>query len=227
VAFELPSSTNGQGAESSGSWERYLNQARQGSREAQARLLEVVRPYLLSVAEDQLASDLRPKLAASDIVQNVVWQAWQDFGDFRGRSRAELVSWLQTILRNTVSDGARRYRGTAKRDVGRERNLDHIASEYEVALADSHSSPSGHAMASEERQRVERAARRLSSSYEQVIRLRNDLGLSFIEVGVALNCSNEAARKLWTRAVKKLGRELRCDETEQSRKKPQSKSDTL
>ena len=68
-------------------------------------------------------------------------------------------------------------------------------------------------MASEERQRMERAIGRLSSQYGQAIRLRSDLGLTFAEMGVALSCSEDAARMLWVRALAKLGRELRRDES--------------
>lgn len=205
-------STDGQ-SPASGCWESYLDESQQGSREAQARLLQAVRPYLLAVAEDQLASEIRPKLAASDIVQNAVWQAWQDFGDFRGQSRAELLGWLRTILCRCAADGARQHREIAKRDISRERSLDQMEGEFGTALADSCSSPSGHAMANEERQQVERAVRRMSSRYEQAIRLRNDLGLSFAEMGVALSCSEDAARMLWSRAIEKLGQELRRNES--------------
>lgn len=69
-------------------------------------------------------------------------------------------------------------------------------------------------MANEQRQSIERALQRLTSRHEQAIRLRNDLGLSFAEMGVALGCSEDAARMLWVRAVEKLGRELRRDEFE-------------
>lgn len=210
------SSMNDRASEAASRLESYLDQAQQGSREAQAQLLEAVRPYLLAVAKDELASEVRSKLAASDIVQNVVWRAWQDFGDFRGQSRAELLAWLQTILRRCAVDGARQFRGNAKREVSRERSLDQMASEFGAALADSCSSPSGHAMASEERQEIERAVRRMSSRYEQAVRLRNDLGLTYAEMGVVLSCSKNAAHKLWLRAIKELGRELQRDETEYS-----------
>jgi DNA-directed RNA polymerase specialized sigma24 family protein len=91
-----------------------------------------------------------------------------------------------------------------------------MASEFGEALAESGNSPSGNMMASEERQRMEQAVRRLSSRNEQAIRLRSDLGLSFAEMGVALSCSANAARKLWARAVKELGREFHRNETERN-----------
>jgi RNA polymerase sigma-70 factor (ECF subfamily) len=206
-------SLSGQEPASQTDWGTRLQAAREGSRKEQAKLLETVRPYLLAVAEDQLASDVRPKLAASDIVQNAVWRAWQDFGDFRGQSRAELVGWLRTIICHCVADGVQQFRGTEKRDLSRERSLDQIASEVGV-LAESFHSPSGNMMADEQRQKMEQAVRSLSSQHEQVIRLRNDLGLSFAEMGVALACSHNVARKLWLKAVKQLGQELRCDKSE-------------
>ena len=58
--------------------------------------------------------------------------------------------------------------------------------------------------------------RGLASRNEQAIRLRSDLGLSFAEMGVALSCSANAARKLWARAVKELGREFHRNETERN-----------
>ena len=51
----------------------------------------------------------------------------------------------------------------------------------------------------------------LSPRYEQVIRLRNELKLSFAEVAIAMSCSADAAQKLWTRAVKQLSRTLNSD----------------
>ena len=200
----------------SGSSESCLQAALDGSREAQAQLLEAVRPYLLSVAQDELANDVRPKLAASDVVQITVLQAWQNFADFRGQTRADLIGWLQTILENCAADGTRHYLGTAKRDISREQSLEQMASEFGGALADSANSPSINMMASEERQRMELVLGRLSPKNEQTIRLRNDLGLSFVEMGVALSCSANAARKQWARALKELGQELHRDEPEQS-----------
>ena len=63
----------------------------------------------------------------------------------------------------------------------------------------------------EEFQRLEEAIQQLPPRYEQVIRLRNELKLSFAEVAVAMSCSPDAAQKLWTRAVKQLSRTLNSD----------------
>jgi RNA polymerase sigma factor (sigma-70 family) len=106
------------------------------------------------------------------------------------------------------------YRGASKRDVAREVGArgQHESKQQIDLLADSMSSPSRHAAANEERGRLEQALKALMPRYEQVIRLRNELKLSFNEVGVALNCSADAAQKCWSRAVQQLANHLRADE---------------
>ncbi|MEM7477761.1 MAG: hypothetical protein AAF483_22465, partial [Planctomycetota bacterium] len=46
-----------------------IQRAQEGCQESLGQLLEIYRPYFLKIAEDTLASDLRPKIGASDIVQ--------------------------------------------------------------------------------------------------------------------------------------------------------------
>jgi RNA polymerase sigma-70 factor (subfamily 1) len=217
IPMEVPGPPESSGPTGSGArtgsaaamWRQMLEAARSGSREAQARLIESLRPYLLTLAEEQVGSDLRPKVAASDVVQNAIYQAWRAFDDFRGHTRAELVSWLQTILVHCSAGAARNFRGAAKRDIARERSLDKLKWERGRDFADAKASPSQHVAAAEQRQEVNAALERLLPRHEHAIRLRNYLGLSFSEMGVALACSDVAARKLWLKAVEKLGCELR------------------
>jgi RNA polymerase sigma factor (sigma-70 family) len=49
---------------------------------------------------------------------------------------------------------------------------------------------------------------RLSERHQQVLRLRYQEGMTFGQIGSALGCSSEAARKLWARAVDQLQRVL-------------------
>src|SRR6516225_6277984 len=70
-----------------------IQAARQGSQEALAWLLEECRPYLLLIANDELDSGLRPKVGASDLVQDSVLEARQDFPRFRKASPAQQGDW--------------------------------------------------------------------------------------------------------------------------------------
>ena len=69
-------------------------------------------------------------------------------------------------------------------------------------------SPSASLIAWEETEALQAALARLSDEHRLVIRLRIWDDLPFAEIGKRLNRSEDAARKLWSRAVEKLQAEL-------------------
>src|SRR5215831_501032 len=95
-------------------------EARAGSRAALGEALESCRGYLLLVAQRELDPQLRAKGGASDLVQETFIDAHRDFAQFHGTTEAELLAWLRQVLLNKVSNFGRHFRGTAKRDIGRE-----------------------------------------------------------------------------------------------------------
>jgi RNA polymerase sigma-70 factor (ECF subfamily) len=192
-----------------GEIEQWLEAARRGSSEALGRVLELCRPYLLQVANDQLADDLQAKLGASDLVQDTFLEAQRDFGGFQSCSEEELRAWLRRILLNNLANLNRHYRHTDKRQLEREVSLpDAAGGELSRPLADPGPSPSSQAGARERDQRLEQALARLPESQRQVIRLRNYERLSFEAAGARMGRSAEAARKLWGRAIDQLQRIL-------------------
>ena len=74
--------------------------------------------------------------------------------------------------------------------------------------------PSQQAAAREQEEALEDALTRLPEDYRRVLALRYDQGRSFAEVGAALGRSEESAKKLWLRAVRRLRREVRCEHEE-------------
>ena len=183
-----------------------LRSARQGDDETLAKLLDRFRNYLLLIANDKLPAEVRQKEAASDLVQQTMLEARADFQRFEGESVESVERWLKRILLNNVLDAQRRFQRTAKRRVDREVSLDHGGLSQEPAVRDP--SPSSLAIQKEEACRLECALKRLSPEYQLVLRLRNRESLSFDEIGSRLNRSDEAARKLWSRAISALKREL-------------------
>ena len=141
-------------------------------------------------------------------------EAHRGFATFRGSSRADLIIWIQGILNHRVQTAYRRYRGTSCRNLAREVPLNNRGPlrTRRGSTGSSVTSPSGEAMADEERARLESAIRQLSPRHEQVIRLRNELKFTFVEVGLALGCSADAAQKLWSRAIHRLARRLKPTE---------------
>ena len=114
-------------------------------------------------------------------------------------------------LLNNVHDVSRRYLGTAMRKARREVSLDQglsgddLACLVDVVVA----SPGSKIVAVEEAARLNAALDRLPEEYREAIRLRHWEDRSFAEIGARLGRSDDAARKLWARAIDRLRVELR------------------
>jgi RNA polymerase sigma-70 factor (ECF subfamily) len=186
---------------------RLLDSARAGSQEALGQLLQACRGYLLSIANRELDAALAGKLGASDLVQETLLEAQHDISQFRGGSEADLLSWLRQILDHNLCDARRRYLEAGKRSVGREEPLADGSAEAEI-LADSLDTPSVQVSNDEQVQRLCLAMSRLPLDYQQVIQMRNWELLPFAEIGARMQRSEEAARKLWVRAIERLQHEL-------------------
>jgi RNA polymerase sigma-70 factor (ECF subfamily) len=182
--------------------------AQSGCPHALGDLYEKCQRYLLLIANRELDVQLRAKLGPSDLVQDTMLKAQRGFDAFAGSSEGELRSWLRTILLNSVRDAARRYQAGSKRDIRRERELQAVLSDQgDAAPFSQPESPSRQLMAAEHVDSLRAALLQLPADYRQVILLRNIERLPFQEIGERMQRSNEAARKLWVRAIDRL-REL-------------------
>ena len=56
-----------------------------------------------------LPQNLQAKLDPSDVVQQTLLKAHQNWDQFRGSNDAELAAWLRSILARHVSDVARKF----------------------------------------------------------------------------------------------------------------------
>jgi RNA polymerase sigma-70 factor (ECF subfamily) len=187
--------------------EGLIQGARTGAAEALGELIESWRSYLLYVAQQELPADLRHKVGVSDLVQSACLDIHQRFGDFRGQTVEEWRAWLKQLVLHDVQDAKRRYIQAAQRAVGRERDLADSEG-FRFDVLDPQQSPRASLIADEEAQALRDALQRLSEEYRIVLRLRNWDRLSFAEIGERMNRSEEAARKLWSRAVLRLQAEL-------------------
>jgi RNA polymerase sigma-70 factor (ECF subfamily) len=184
---------------------RWLAAARSGSAEALGRLLEGCRQYLLLVANEELPSDLRPKVAASDLVQNTFVKVHEHFAQFRGSTPDEFFAWLRRILLNDLANCARHYHETGKRQLSREVPLaDTPPANLQNGLASQADSPRTQLLAQEKADALDRALEQLPEHYRDAILWRTRDGLAFEEIGRRLDRSERAARKLWVRALERL-----------------------
>jgi RNA polymerase sigma-70 factor (ECF subfamily) len=167
------------------------------------------RNYLLLVANQNLDHDLRAKVSPSDVVQETFLEAQRDFAQFHGNREEELLAWLRRIFTNNLANTARRFRADM-RSVGREVPLVSPDDSQDGArdLCSDTPTPSQRVINQEDLTALEGAVAQLPEHYRQVLRLRYERHLPWAAIGAEMRCSDEAARKLWARAVAALEQEL-------------------
>jgi RNA polymerase sigma-70 factor, ECF subfamily len=170
-------------------------------------LLSLYRQYVRLLAEMSMHKALRAKANASDAVQETMLLAHQHFDQFEGKSEAELAAWLRRILARQIAGLARHF-WTAARHSGRELSIDEVLDASSMALGkllvDDSPSPSNVCQQRELAVVVADALAQLSDDHREVIVLRNIVELDWSGVAERMDRSVDAARFLWTRALKQL-----------------------
>lgn len=187
-----------------------LKAAQLGSEDAFARLIGASREYLLRIAENELPSLVRPKVAPSDLVQETFLDALRDLSGFEGSHPDDLRAWLRQILLRNLSNAIRKYKRTAKRQVTREVSLPESLGHLHHS-GNQVPSPGSDLAAHEADHALRKALSDLPEDYQQVLALRHQEHLSFAEIGRQMGRTAEAARKLWARAVLRLQRRTKMD----------------
>lgn len=177
--------------------------ARSGDEQALSDLIQECRNYLLLVANQDLHSEVQAKLGASDLVQETMLSAHRDFERFQGATKGEFLAWVRGILKNDLREAHRHFRGVDKRKVDRESPLDD-SRQIGEGIRDHAITPGTNALKKEQAVHLNQAMETLSAEHRTVLKLRNWQQLSFAEIGKQMNRSEDAARKLWARAVVQL-----------------------
>jgi RNA polymerase sigma-70 factor, ECF subfamily len=190
-----------------------LSLAKAGSGAALSRLLDRHRGALEVQARLQLGRRLRAKLDIDDLMQELSLEAHRDIAQFRGRSEGEFVCWLRKVFATILSNQVRRYLGTRRRDLRRERRFVNRGDDTSRAVTDRNllapqSSPSQQAARHERAELLAAAMERLPLAYREVILLRNIEGLSFADVAARMGRTEDSVKNIWLRALNRLRRML-------------------
>jgi len=183
-----------------------LEKARSGDDAARDRLFVVCRNYVSVAARVEMASWLKAKVDASDLVQQTLLEAHRGLENFRGTTEAEWLGWLRRILVHNAADFVRRFHGVEKRCAGREVPLaSPDDSQYGAPQPSSGGeTPSQLLMRKELQLQVADAVARLPDDYQEVVILRNLQQLPFDEVAQRMGRSRPAVQMLWMRAIRNL-----------------------
>jgi RNA polymerase sigma-70 factor, ECF subfamily len=182
--------------------------AKEGDGDSLGRLLERYRNYLILMARMQVGRTLQGKFDAEDVLQDTALAAHRSIGRFRGRSEQEFQAWLLRILASVLANLVRRFRGTKRRDPRLERglaeDLDRSSRALEHGLVAAHSSPSQQASRREQAFLLADALGKLPDDYREVIILRQLEDLSFADVALRMQRSEDSVKNLWVRALARM-----------------------
>ena len=134
---------------------------------------------------------------AEDAAQEAFLSAWKALPRFR--MDAKFSTWLYRLTVNAATDVLRRRRKEPD-------SLDDA--ERPVQAADRTDTPEEAAQRAERRTMVRRAIGALSENHRQILLLREVTGLSYEEIGAALELSPGTVRSRLARARKELREEL-------------------
>jgi RNA polymerase sigma-70 factor, ECF subfamily len=128
--------------------------------------------------------------------------ASKSFDQFHGKNTDELTNWLAQIVINNVLSARRHFR-SEKRNAAKEIRITNHGSIAvgQFDIPSDGSSPSKRMISEERKLNISKALSRISEDYRRVILMRHQDGLSFSEMGLALQRSADATRKLWACCV--------------------------
>lgn len=189
--------------------ERLLEEARQGDPQAVNRLLERYRAALHRMVKMRLDHGIRHRLDASDVVQDVLFEANRRLREYLDNPQIAFHLWLRQIAKGRIIDAYRRHRVSAKRSVDREQPLaagldDRSSLQLVTAVTDPQRTPASAAVQREMARRVERAIALLSDQDCEIILMRHYEHLSNQEVAQSLDLTEPAASMRYLRAIRRL-----------------------
>ena len=163
------------------------------------------------IANEVIGPELQAKVGASDLVQDTFLEAQRHLAIFRGKTEGEMRAWLRKILECRLANVRRSYLVTEMRAANREVTLDPGMSNAGAGIESitcRAPSPSNHAVRNEWNKALEQALKRLPEHHRQAVAWRHQEQLSWDEIGRRMDCTADAARKVWSRAIQQLRREL-------------------
>lgn len=184
-----------------------VNRAKSGEEGALNLLMERYLQRILRIVRARLGPKLRGKTESMDIVQEIMIRAIKAFDQFEPKDEAAFLHWMSKLVQNEIRDLAD-YHGAQKRDINQELHKK-VESEKDRSIlsnipADSLYRPSFQLRLKEDVIALEAAMDELSDTQREVVVMRQYEGLSFKEIGDALNLTEDAARMQFARAMGKL-----------------------
>ena len=144
------------------------------------------------------------RLDPSDVVQQTLLKAHENFKGFRGRTEAELQAWLRAILSQQLAIVSRKNGRRKVRTHSLEAGLDQSSARLEALLAAEQSSPSRNMVQAEQLVDLTIALAELPEAQRTAVELRYLRGLSVPDVAKAMGRSTVSVTGLLYRGTQGL-----------------------
>jgi RNA polymerase sigma-70 factor (ECF subfamily) len=179
-----------------------LSQARAGDKRAFDRLFALCEGQLRRFVDLRLDPKLRPRVGASDVVQEAHLEAVRRLDDFLDKPSLPFKLWLRQITLDRLLMMRRRHVGAARRSLAREAALpDGSSCALARQLIAAGSTPSQQFGREELGRRVREAVARLAEADREIILMRTFESLAFEEIACLLGVEAAAVRKRHGRAL--------------------------
>ncbi len=182
--------------------------AKDGNDSALNQLCNVYGERVHWIVRLRMGRELRSKLESMDLVQDVLVSALRDLGDFTYKDEGDFLRWLSKIAENRLRDNVDKLHAD-KRDIRKEVRLDNHGPTtggrfFGVRGPIDATTPRVIMSRREELEELAKAMDELKPEYKEVIVLAKIEELSYKEISDKLGKSNEAVRKLVSRAMAAL-----------------------
>ncbi len=186
-----------------------LANARGGDADAVNDLMERHRESLRGMVRARIDRALAQRVDASDVVQDVLFEAHRRLEDYLADPKLPFHVWLRQLTKDRIVDMHRRHRGAQRRSVDREQPIvaqfaDRSSMDLAGALKDDELTPAAKAIRNELERRFLVALDELSEDDREVVLLRHVEHLGNSEVAELLQISPPAAGMRYVRALRRL-----------------------
>lgn len=168
-------------------------------------LFSQLRPEIKRLIDKYLDRRIRRRVDASDVAQSAFVDADDRLARFLQERPMEIRSWLFFLAKMKALETNHHHLRSKKRDSAREQ--EGIANV--MSYRDNATSPSQTLSRKEVRSQVREAVDAMPEHYQRVIHLRHVDGVSNREASQILSLSENAASKLYARALNTLQKQLR------------------
>jgi len=182
--------------------------AQDGDESSLNELCQVYWSRVLWIVRLRMGKELRSRLESIDVVQDVLMYAFRSLGNFTYRNEGDFLRWLSKLVESRLRDDLKKLHA-AKRDIRREVRFDSHGrttqgGNIRTGGPIEATTPSEILSKRENLTRLEKAIDLLKPEYREIIVLTKIEGLSYKEIAARLGKSDEAVRKMVSRAIETL-----------------------